>query len=373
MLEIDDRTLRAVWTVFLFGLLLAVLYFIRDTILLFALAIFFAYMLSPLLALIERFIPRRRNLALALVYFLLIGALVAIGFQVIPAIGEQATTLATRLPSLITSAKLTNLPLPSWLEPSRAQMMGALNREAVLLESSVVPFIQRTSTRLLSGLSYVLPIILIPILAFFFLKDGEEIRVNLIGAVESGHDRTTIELILDDVHVVLKSYIRALVLLSMVSFTAWLIFLSLMRYPYDLLLAGVAGLLEFIPVFGPASALVIMLIVCGVSGSGGLLWIVVFWGCYRVFQDYVLNPYLMSAGVELHPLLVLFGVLAGNSLAGIPGMFFSIPAIAILKVIYARVRLAYRNKQRAKVSEDSAAAAIAGRDSPPSTRGRDLL
>jgi predicted PurR-regulated permease PerM len=159
----------------------------------------------------------------------------------------------------------------------------------------------------------------------------------------------------------------------MVSFTAWLIFLSLMRYPYDLLLAGVAGLLEFIPVFGPASALVIMLIVCGVSGSGGLLWIVVFWGCYRVFQDYVLNPYLMSAGVELHPLLVLFGVLAGNSLAGIPGMFFSIPAIAILKVIYARVRLAYRNKQRAKVSEDSAAAAIARRDSPPSTRGRDLL
>ena len=197
-MEIDDRALRAVWTVFLFGLLLAVLYFIRDTILLFALAIFFAYMLSPLLALIERFIPRRRNLALALVYVLLIGALVAIGFQVIPAIGEQATTFATRLPSLVTSAKLTNVPLPSWLEPSRAQMMGALNRDAVRLESSVVPFIQQTGTRLLSGLTYVVPIILIPILAFFFLKDGEDIRVNLIGAVESGHDRTIVELILDE-------------------------------------------------------------------------------------------------------------------------------------------------------------------------------
>jgi predicted PurR-regulated permease PerM len=344
MLEIDDRALRVVWTVFLFGLLLAVIYFIRDIILLFALAIFFAYMLSPLLGLIERFLPRRRNLALALVYVVLIGALVALGFQVIPAIGEQATSLATRLPSLIKSATMTKVPLPSWLEPIRAQMVSALNREAVHLESSVVPFIQQTGTRLLSGLTYVLPIILIPILAFFFLKDGEDIRVNLIGAVESGHDRTTIELILDDMHEVLKSYIRALVLLAIVSFTAWLIFLSLMRYPYQLLLAGVAGMLEFIPVFGPAGALVIMLIVCAVSGSGGLLWIVVFWGCYRVFQDYVLNPYLMSAGVELHPLLVLFGVLAGNELAGIPGMFFSIPAIAILKVIYSRVRLAYRRK-----------------------------
>ena len=346
MLEIDDRALRVVWTVFLFGLLLAVLYFIRDTILLFAVAIFFAYMLSPLLGLIERFIPRRRNLALGLVYVLLIGAIVAIGFQVIPAIAEQATSFAKNLPHLLASAKLTNFPLPSWLEPVRAQMMTALNREAVRLESSVVPFIQQTGTRLLSGLTYVLPIILVPILAFFFLKDGEDIRVSLIGAVESGHDRTIVELILDDVHLVLKSYIRALVLLALVSFIAWLIFLSLMRYPYELLLAGVAGVLEFIPVFGPAAALVIMLIVCGVSGSGGLIWILVFWGCYRVFQDYVFNPYLMSAGVELHPLLVLFGVLAGNSLAGIPGMFFSIPAIAILKVIYTRLRIAYSTRRQ---------------------------
>jgi predicted PurR-regulated permease PerM len=70
----------------------------------------------------------------------------------------------------------------------------------------------------------------------------------------------------------------------------------------------------------------------------------VFWGCYRVFQDYVLNPYLMSSRVELHPLLVLFGVLAGNSIGGVPGMFFSIPVIAILKVIYARLRMAYERE-----------------------------
>jgi predicted PurR-regulated permease PerM len=345
MLEIDHRAFRVVWTVFLFGLLLALLYFIRDTILLFAGAIFFAYMLSPLVALVERFIPRRRNLALALVYILLIGILVGVGFQVIPTIAEQATSLAIRVPSVVNSAKSTNFPLPAWLEPIRVQVMNTLNREATHLESSVVPFIQRTGTRLLSGLGYILPIILVPILAFFFLKDGEDIRIHLIGAMDGEHDQTIIELILDDVHIVLKSYIRALVLLALASFVSWLIFLSLMRYPYELLLAGVAGLLEFIPVFGPAAALVIMLIVCAVSGSGGLIWIIVFWGCYRVFQDYVLNPYLMSSRVELHPLLVLFGILAGNSIGGVPGMFFSIPVIAILKVIYSRLRVAYGREQ----------------------------
>ncbi|MGA8025599.1 MAG: AI-2E family transporter [Bryobacteraceae bacterium] len=345
MLGIDERALRIIWTIFLFALLLALLYYIRQTILVFAIAVFFAYMLSPIVAIVERFMPKRRTLALALVYIVLIGALTGIGFAVIPTIAEEATNLVTRLPALLNARTFSNFPLPLWLEPMRAQVVIALNREATSLQSSVVPFIQETGTRILSGLGYLLPIILVPILAFFFLKDGRDIRTLLIGAVEDGHDRTTVELIVDDVHLVLKNYIRALVLLALASFLAWTIFLSLMRFPYEVLLAGMAGIFEFIPVFGPAAALVIMLIVFGVTGSGGLVWIILFWGCYRVFQDYILNPYLMSAGVELHALLVLFGVLAGEKLAGIPGMFFSIPVIAILKVIYGHLRAAYTRKE----------------------------
>ncbi len=345
MLGIDERALRIVWTIFLFALLLVVLYYIRDTILVFAGAIFFAYMLSPIVGLVERFMPKRRTLALAIVYILLIGALTGIGFAVIPTIGEEATSLVTRLPSLLTGGNLMKFPLPEWLEPMRAQLIVALNKEATSLETSVVPFIQQTGTRILSGLGYLLPMILVPILAFFFLKDGRDIRTSLIGAVEAGHDRTTMELIIDDVHLVLQNYIRALVLLAIASFVAWAIFLSVLRYPYEVLLAGLAGACEFIPVFGPAAALAIMLIVFAVTGSGGLLWIILFWGFYRIFQDYILNPYLMSAGVELHALLVLFGVLAGERIAGVPGMFFSIPVLAILKVIYAHLRTSYTRKQ----------------------------
>jgi predicted PurR-regulated permease PerM len=74
-------------------------------------------------------------------------------------------------------------------------------------------------------------------------------------------------------------------------------------------------------------------VVSSATGAGGLVWIIVFWVLYRVFQDYVLNPFLMSSGVEIHPILVLFGVLAGDKLGGIPGMFFSVPILAILKVV----------------------------------------
>jgi predicted PurR-regulated permease PerM len=344
MLGMDEHALRIVWTVFLFGLFLAFIYFIRETLVLFALSIFFAYMLSPIVGLVERYVARRRKLALTVVYILLLGALVGIGFAVIPKIGEEATALLTSLPASLGGGAISKIPLPHFLDPMRDQIITAAKREASNLETSLVPILQQAGTRILSGLGYVLPAILVPILAFFLLKDARDIRSSLIGAVEDRSDRRTVRAILDDVHTALRSYIRALVLLSIASFCAWAIFLSLMRYPYELLLAGLAGVLEFIPVFGPALALAIILIVAGVTGSGGLLWILLFFALYRVFQDYMLNPYLMSAGVELHPLLVLFAVLAGEQLAGIPGMFFSIPAIAILKVLWAHLRGSYAKK-----------------------------
>jgi predicted PurR-regulated permease PerM len=64
----------------------------------------------------------------------------------------------------------------------------------------------------------------------------------------------------------------------------------------------------------------------------------IFWLVFRLFQDYVLSPYLMGKGVEMNPMLVLFGVLAGEQIAGITGMFFSIPVLATLRVILVRLR-----------------------------------
>ena len=314
----------------------------------FATAIFLAYMLAPIVFLVERFVQKRRTLALGLVYILLIGALVGIGFALIPRLASEATSLATRLPALLASGKLATLPLPSWAEPVREQVMEASRREAANLQASVVPFIQRASTEILSGVGYLLPVILVPILTFFFLKDARQIRSALLSAFDNGQ-HTTAELILNDIHVVLRNYTRTLVILAVASFAAWAIFLSAMGEPYDLLLAGVAGALEFLPVVGPAAALVIIMIVCGIAGAGGLIWILCFWALYRVFQDYVLNPYLMSSGVELHPLLVLFGVLAGEKIGGIPGMFFSVPVLAIGRLALLHLRAASTAKQFAQV------------------------
>jgi predicted PurR-regulated permease PerM len=339
MLGIDPRTLRVVWTIFLFGLIVAIVYFIRETLLLFALAVFFAYMLSPLVQLVQRITPRRRGLALAIVYIILVGGLIGIGISLGSRIAEQASNLVSRLPDLLHPDRLNTIQLPNWLaplEPLRQRAVDAVQSETANLQRSIIPLLQRATTQILATLSSALLIVLVPILSFFLLKDARQISSALVGSFES-EERTLMRQIIGDIHLVLSKYIRSLVLLAVAAFAAWAIFLSIIGAPYQLLLAGICGALEFIPVAGPLTALVITVLVCGISGFG-ILWVIVFGVCFRMFQDYVISPYLMSAGIEIHPLLVLFGVLAGERIGGIPGMFFSVPIIAILKVVYTRLR-----------------------------------
>jgi predicted PurR-regulated permease PerM len=80
-----------------------------------------------------------------------------------------------------------------------------------------------------------------------------------------------------------------------------------------------------------------MVLVIAGAFSGRLLTILIFIVAFRMFQDYVVSPHLMGRGVELHPLLVLFGVFAGAELAGVPGTFLSVPVLALIRILYRRV------------------------------------
>jgi predicted PurR-regulated permease PerM len=140
------------------------------------------------------------------------------------------------------------------------------------------------------------------------------------------------------VHLLLAQYMRALILLAAAAFVAYGAFFSLIGVPCGILLAAIAFPLEFIPMLGPLAAGVIILMVAGLSGFHHLLWILVFLAVFRVFQDYVLSPHLLSTGTELHPLVVIFGVLAGGQIAGIMGSFLSVPVLATLRIVYRQLR-----------------------------------
>jgi predicted PurR-regulated permease PerM len=348
VLGIDIRALRVVWSISLFAAVVATAYAIRETLLVFVVALFFAYMLSPIVGFLHDRLPKRaaRPLSLAIVYLSLIGILVAAGFSIGSRLVEEANSLAKRLPDLAQNfSGFTNFPLPAWLEPMRARIINAIQEPFRGGNQQWMSYVTSAGSKVISGLSLLFYLVLIPILSFFFLKDGTELRESLLTSLTNERQRGLLDSILTDIHVLMGQYIRALVILSLATFTTYGIFLSVTGASYIFLLSGIAAALEFIPVVGPLTAGAIVILVTAFTGYPHLVWFVIFWPCYRLFQDYVLSPYLMSSGVEVHPLLVLFGVLAGEQVAGVPGMFFSVPVIATLRVIYVQARKARRHRE----------------------------
>src|SRR5579864_2742095 len=342
MLGIDPRALSAAWTVLLLALVVAAAYAIRSTLAVFMIAVFFAYLLMPLVDAVEHYTPRRVSgtLALAIVYLMLVGFIVALAFTLGSRIADEANNLAIRLPDLLKNREcIDKIPLPYWLEPARARMVQWLQEEIDSGGKDIIPYVKSFGGQLVTGARYVLYVILVPILAFFFLKDVRKIRHDVIDSLDEAN-QLVVQEILDDINRLLGQYIRALVLLSVSSFIGNSIFLGATGAPYAILLAGISALGEFLPVVGPAAGAAIVLAVTGLSGYAHLITFIFFWVLFRMFQDYVVNPYVMGKGVELNPLLVLFGVLAGEQMAGVEGMFFSVPVLATLRVVFVRLQRA---------------------------------
>lgn len=340
MFGLDTRTLRIVWTVFLFGLIAILLYMIGSTVVVFTLAIFLAHLLGPMAERVEKWIPDEwvsRNLSLAVVYLIMILAIAAALTPVFIQVSTQAVDLVGSLPSSLDEDPLTKLKLPAWLEPLRDKLTGSLRQQLPDLEERLIPFVQDVGSNIAGFLGSALAFALIPILSFFFLQDSRDIHDAVIDLVPGEH-RDLAEDILADLHHLLVQYIQALVILAVIVLAVFSAFLWFTGVPYSILLAALAALLEVIPIAGPLVSGLIILLVALLNGYAHMWWLLVFLVVFRLVQDYVINPHLMAAGVEIHPLAVLFGVLAGEQIAGIEGMFFSVPVIAALRIVVVRMR-----------------------------------
>ncbi len=339
MLGIDRRAARYAWTAALVLVLLYLLFLLRTTVFVFILAVLFAYLLSPLVNLLDRFLPgRTRAPALALAYVIFVGVVVVLGMQIGSRVVSEATRLEKDLPADIEKWKNAS-PGTGILGQYKIQIIEKVQSEISARASDVLSMAAQAGVKFLTVASSIVYVVVIPILAFFFLKDGRAIRRHILELVEDGPRRLLLDEVLADLDMLLAHYMRALVILSLAAFTAYSIFFSFMGVPYSVLLGALGGMLEFIPMLGPLTAGVIIVLVAALSGSHALA-VLIFLLAYRVFQDYILSPHLMGQGVELHPLLVLFGVFGGAEVAGIAGTFLSVPILALVRIVYLRSRKA---------------------------------
>jgi len=110
-------------------------------------------------------------------------------------------------------------------------------------------------------------------------------------------------------------------------------------------LGTIGGVLEFVPVVGPLAGALIIVTVALLMSYKHWLILIIFLGIWRLLQDYVSSPRIMGESMELHPLAAIFGVMAGGEVAGILGIYLSIPVMASLRIVFRRWRL-YAEKKK---------------------------
>jgi predicted PurR-regulated permease PerM len=342
MLGLDSLAARYTFTAAVVLFLLYGIFVIRGVLFVLTISIMLAYLLYPLVDLVNRYLPSRsRTPALAIVYLALIGILAALGITIGSQAADEAKSLSDQAPALIERLKQAPSPgTPQGLQSVKETVLGAVQSYVYGHYKDFASFLPGLTLRVLKASTNLLYVVIIPIVSFFILKDGRHLRDEFLDLMEPGESRVFADEILQDIHVLLLQYMRALFTLCSVTLITFAVVLSLMGVPDAILLACVAFPLEFIPLVGPLIAAVTIISVTILTGYPHLLWVVVFLALYRVVQDYVISPRLMSSGVELHPLLVILGVLAGGEIGGVEGTFLSVPVLALLRVIYKRIRLA---------------------------------
>lgn len=336
MLGMDRRAARYTWTAIAVVLLLYGALLLKKTLFIFVISLLFAYLMQPLVSVLDRLLPRRRSRtpALALAYLLVIALIATVGFQIGARVVEQAQTLAGQFPALMQKWQAASAEAPA--TGFRAEIMARVEEQLRAVSKQVIAALPEAGMRVIGMAGNLVHIIVIPVLAFFFLKDAGSLRRHLLDLIEDDTRRELMGDLLADINLLLAHYMRVLIILSVATFVAYGICFFILGVPYTILLCVMAAALEFIPMIGPLAAAAVITIVAGVSGVS--VWpILIFMGVYRLFQDYVLAPHIMSAGVEMHPLLVIFGVFAGTEMAGIPGAFLSVPALALVRIVYRRV------------------------------------
>jgi predicted PurR-regulated permease PerM len=324
--------------------LLWIVYKLTTVLLLVVLSVFFAYLVAPLVDLVqrpvriggrERVIPR--GLAIGIVYVVLfVGIALAIDFLA-PQLGAQYPEFKQQASAyyktITSSADRLNQYFTSHRMPQG--IVKALNETVLGFISRGGELASAAFEKMLGLIIFVPWLVLIPILSFFFLKDADSFRRSVLAMLPRGRLRWRGDEFFQDINSTLAAYIRAQLMACVMIGVVCSVGFALFGLPSPLVLGLIAGMLEFVPLVGPlVVAILAVLLALLQSGFGLAFLVLLFLGVLRIVQDYVIYPRLIGHGIHLHPLAVILAILAGAEIAGVAGIFLAIPVIAVLTVSY---------------------------------------
>jgi predicted PurR-regulated permease PerM len=330
----DRKTVEVLLTLLLFGAVLGVIYLARTVLIVFCFSILFAYLIDPVVSLLDRysFLHRKtRGIHIAETY---VGVLLVLAFTVYGLVPQASSrpraffrniaTFGDRLSSgeFATDMGQTN----GWSEERtlRAKQFLTSHRETIKKATNQL---QSLAARIFGAGA------VIPILSIFLLADGRRLADVVLAAFATKNNLERLQSLSRELNSVLRHFIRAKMTLVGLSLTYVLVSLSVLRYPHALALGILAGVLEFIPIAGWITTAT-TIIGYGMLTHSHWIWMAALLGIWRVLIDYWIAPRVLGHELEIHPLLAILMLMLGAAVGGFVGVYLALPTAAVIRVIW---------------------------------------
>lgn len=313
-IEISHKT---IFFIAIFCFTLWIVFQIRDILFLLFIAFILMAGLRPLVDIGERFkIPR--GISILLVYILLFGTFGIIGSFLLPPLINESMRFATQL-----STSATKI-IPQLKIETFYPQLGAIGQNIFFVTIGVF--------------SNVIAIFTLFISTFYLLLERKHLS-DFLTTVLGEKSGKKIQSIVITVEERIGAWIRGQLALMVIIGIAVYIGLLLLRIPFVLPLAIIAGILEVVPNVGPIVSAVPALFIAWKTASNPLLVLAVasLYFIIQQLENSIVVPLIMKKAVGLSPLITIISLLIGGRLAGVPGILFAVPFVLIVQTVMQQI------------------------------------
>lgn len=306
----------------------------------FVVAALLGWLGDPLVDRLQR-AGRSRNTAVILVFTLMVVLVALLLLLLVPMIQRQVLTLVDSMPHyrdwfigtvLPWIEQHTGLHLVAWMDPDYlVEQLRTHWEKAGGFATTALGYLSRSGFALFA---WVANIVLIPVLTFFFLRDWDSF-VERIASLIPRDQLEVVTRLATQSSAMLGGFLRGqftvmLILGALYGFGLWAVGLDL-----GLLIGLIAGLLTFVPYLGPTGGVLFGVIAALVQFGDWkhVAGVLAVFGIGQVIESYFLTPKLVGDRIGLHPVAVIFAVLAGGQLFGFLGMLLALPVAAVVNVL----------------------------------------
>jgi predicted PurR-regulated permease PerM len=319
--------------VFLAWFLIQAIIQARSVLILIVVSLFLAVGLNPIVESLTRR-GLRRTFAIAIVFFIVIGAFVAFGFAVVPPVAEQSDEFVKNVPGYLEDLR-GNSTIRQFDDD-----YGVIEKAQAYVTSGDL------GERLFGGIlgvgrivvSAVFGAVSVLILTLYFLASLPSMKRQAYRLVPATR-RERVQLLTDEILTRIGGFVSGALTVAFIAALTSYIFLRIVDLPYALALAVFVGLLDLIPLVGATIAAIGVTTLGFIESPGVGLACLIFYVAYQQFENYVLYPRVMRSAVDVPAAVTVVAVLIGGALLGVVGALLAIPAAAAVLLVVRQVAI----------------------------------